>query len=278
MELSWLESLIYGFLSGLAEFLPVSSEGHRALFLKMIGGEDHPVIRLAVHLGALAALLIFSTPMLSRIRRERRIQAIPPQRRKRPPDIKSLLDFRIWRTATVALVLLYFAYPVVSSLHQRLWLLAIFFGISGIILYIPQFTAGSNKDSQSLSSLDAVLIGLSGGFGCIPGISGIGTTISVGLMRGADRRYAFDMSLLLAIPMSVLLIMFDLWWLIAGAAGAVSAMMLFLSLMAAVCSFFGAYIAMFVMRFLSVKIGYSGFAYYCWGMALFTLILYLIIS
>ena len=178
----------------------------------------------------------------------------------------------------IPLILVLMAYPLVSDLHERLWLLAVFFGISGIILYIPQFMPGSNKDSQSLSSLDAVLIGISTGFGAVPGISRMGTCLSVSLMRGAERRYALDLSLLLGVPALIVLMVFDVWWLLAGTAGAVTGMVILCSVTAAVASFASAYLGMFIMRFLSVKIGYSGFAYYCWGVALFTLIIYLMIS
>jgi undecaprenyl pyrophosphate phosphatase UppP len=38
-----------------------------------------------------------------------------------------------------------------------------------------------------------------------------------------------------------------------------------------------AYLCIMFLRFLSVKVGFSGFAYYSWGAAMFTLILYLTI-
>ena len=37
MKLSWLESLIYGVISGLTEFLPVSSVAHQAIVLRQSG-------------------------------------------------------------------------------------------------------------------------------------------------------------------------------------------------------------------------------------------------
>ena len=40
MELNWLECLIYGLLSGLTEFLPVSSLAHQTVILKVFGLEN----------------------------------------------------------------------------------------------------------------------------------------------------------------------------------------------------------------------------------------------
>ena len=47
---------------------------------------------------------------------------------------------------------------------------------------------------------------------------------------------------------------------------------------AALMSFIGAYLGICMIRFIAVRVGYSGFAYYSWGLALLTFILYLTIS
>jgi hypothetical protein len=41
-------------------------------------------------------------------------------------------------------------------------------------------------------------------------------------------------------------------------------------------AYIGAYFALIFLRFMSVKLGFSGFSYYCWGAALFAFILYMI--
>ena len=42
-----------------------------------------------------------------------------------------------------------------------------------------------------------------------------------------------------------------------------------------VASYGGAYLAILTLRFLSVNLGFSGFAYYSWGAALLIFILYM---
>ena len=55
--MSWLQSLILGFISGFAEIIPVSGEAHRLLILKFFGFRDDPaLIRLMIHAGTVAAL------------------------------------------------------------------------------------------------------------------------------------------------------------------------------------------------------------------------------
>ena len=58
LELSWLESLIYGLISGFAEFLPVSSLAHQTIYLKLIGASNHPILRFCAHLGSFGAVLM----------------------------------------------------------------------------------------------------------------------------------------------------------------------------------------------------------------------------
>lgn len=275
MELGWFESFIYGVISGISEFLPISSEAHRAIYLRLIGDADHALLRLMTHMGALLALLISCWPMISKLNRERSIAAVNKKRRKRAPDTKSLTDIRFTRIASLALVIVFILYSAVYDLHERLWILAGFLIVNGILLYIPQFLPAGNKDSRSLSSLDSILIGLSGGLGVVPGLSLVGLSTSTGLLRGADKRYALDAALLLSIPALIVLLIIDFFGIFSAAG------VTFLSVLscftAGITSFFSAFFGIYIMRFLAVRVGFSGFAYYSWGLSLFSFILYLMI-
>lgn len=275
MELGWFESFIYGVISGISEFLPISSEAHRAIYLRLIGDADHALLRLMTHMGALLALLISCWPMISKLNRERSIAAVNKKRRKRAPDTKSLTDIRFTRIASLALVIVFILYSAVYDLHERLWILAGFLIVNGILLYIPQFLPAGNKDSRSLSSLDSILIGLSGGLGVVPGLSRVGLSTSTGLLRGADKRYALDAALLLSIPALIVLLIIDFFGIFSAAG------VTFLSVLscftAGITSFFSAFFGIYIMRFLAVRVGFSGFAYYSWGLSLFSFILYLMI-
>ena len=44
-NMTWLESLLYGLLSGIAEFLPISADAHRHLFCLLTGKQNHPLIQ-----------------------------------------------------------------------------------------------------------------------------------------------------------------------------------------------------------------------------------------
>ena len=269
--LNWLESLLYGLLSGFAEFLPISSEAHRTLFLKLVGAGDDPVFRLAVHLGALLAVIICSATYISKLNRERRIAAIPKRKRKRQPDLRTILDLKVLRIATIAILLWFISYPFVWDQGQRLWILSLALVINGIILYVPQHYPSGNKDSLNLSALDSFLVGLLSGLGVFPGVSRLGGAVSAAQLRGADTKFAVDIGVLLYIPAAIALVAFDCYGIFTG--GGTFHLLYFLT--AGAASFGGACCGIYLIRFLAVKSGFSGFAFYSWGAALLALMLYL---
>ncbi len=276
MELGWLESIFYGLIGGVSELLPVSAEAQRALYLLFIGGEDVPLLRLMTHLGALVAVLVACGPMLSRLKRERRLAAASIKRRKRPMDRRSVTDIRVLRVATVPVLLGILLTVFTGAVGARLWLLALILAVNGVMLYVPQLLPSGNKESPAMSSLDAVLIGFGAALGALPGLSRVGTCTSLALIRGCQRRYALDLGLMLCIPALILLLILDCVGLVV-AIGAVTFLGVVKAVLAGAFAFAGAYFSTFILRFLAVRIGFSGFAYYSWGTALLSFILYLMI-
>ena len=273
-----LECIVFGLISGLSEFLPISSDAHGILLGRLFGTADvGSGMRLAVHLGMLFSLFLACSPQISKISRERRIAAIPLKRRKRKPDAVCLMDWRILKTAAIAIVLGFVAYPWVWDQGLRLWILGIGLIASGIMLYIPQFFPGATKDATNVSPMDAIIIGLAGAFGVLPGISRMGAVLSVSQMRGCDRSYCLHLALLLSLPALVLLCLLDIAGLIATGISGISFLSVLGAALAAVTAAGGSYLGIYLMRFLSVKAGYSAFAFYNWGAALFAFILYLAI-
>jgi len=146
--------------------------------------------------------------------------------------------------------------------------------LNGIVLFAPQLVKTGNKDSRMLSPYDGLLIGLTGVLGVIPGMSGVGAMLSTASMRGADKNYALSFVLLLQIPVMVVIFVFEAIGLRAGME-ALSFAILLKYIVTMVAAYLGTAAAIAVLRSLAVKNGFSGYAYYCWGAALFTLILYL---
>lgn len=275
MDMSWLESLLYGLVSGLTEFLPVSSQAHQALLRKLFGVEPDSLANLMAHLGMLTALLTCCRGQIAKLRREQRLAKIPKHRRKRQPDQRILLDGRIIRTALLPLLLGFLFYLKCAQWEQKLYLLSFFCILNGVILFLPALLPHGNKDSRSMSAMDGWLIGLGAAAAVLPGISRTGVSGSVAAVRGADRQSALNWVLLLSIPALLVLVLFDGYGILAAKAFTMSVQLLLRVALVWAASFGGAYTGIFILRFLAVNAGYSGFAYYSWGLALFTFILYL---
>ena len=186
------------------------------------------------------------------------------------------MDIKVLKTASIPMLLAFILFTKTQQLNQKLWVLALLWAVNGLILFLPQFFRSGNKSSQGISALDSLLIGLGGALGVVPGISRMGALISCGRIRGGDGRYTADIALLLCIPVLVILIGFDIY-AIYLVESVMSFGLLVYYFLAAAASCAGAYFGILLLRFLAVKTGFSGFAYYCWGTALLTFALYLTI-
>ena len=64
-------SIIYGFVSGLTEILPVSAQANQMVMRQLFGvAQKEPIRDLLVHIAVLAALLLACRGMINKIRRE----------------------------------------------------------------------------------------------------------------------------------------------------------------------------------------------------------------
>ena len=131
MDLNWLQSLLIGLVSGLTDILPVSAQAHKVILLKLFGHSSEPIVlRFMIHLATLAGLYYCCQNQIVRISRQLRLSRIPKKRRKRPLDTKSLMDFSLWKTMAIPVILGFLLYQKVETLRGSLSLMAIFQSIS----------------------------------------------------------------------------------------------------------------------------------------------------
>lgn len=274
MNFDWLQCMIYGFLSGFSEFLPVSSETHRMFFLQMTGTATEPtVLRLCVRLFSVLGLLLACRNTLMRMRREQRLAAIPPHRRRRKPDAACLLQQRMVKVSAVPLLFGLLFSLRCTEFTGILWLHGAILVLNGIFLYVPQFMLRGNKDARTMSMFDSLIIGFSGALSVLPGFSRVSTMVSAARMRGADKHFAVELSLLLCIPALLILCLLDFFSLISVK----STVGLMQCTVASGAAFAGSFLGVHVIRYFGRKPGFTAFAYYSWGAALLAFILYLTI-
>lgn len=224
-----------------------------------------------------AALYYSSQNQLVRMRRARALARVPKRKRKRPLDIRSMMDWSMLKTMLIPAILGVFLRKYTAGMGSKLMLVSLFLFLNGLILYVPQFFPTSNRDSRTLSRVEGLLMGLGGAASAIPGISAIGATTSIASVCGVDRTYGLNMALMMNMGITVGLMVYDLLGIVANGFGLSSVLAFVSYLFSAVAAFGGAMLGIKLMRQLSAGQGFSVFGVYCWGLALFTFILNLIV-
>lgn len=273
-----LFKIIYTLLSGFTEFLPVSARPHQIIFEYLTGiAMTDRLVTLAIHLGALVAVLSVCKNRLQRLTREGRHERSSRRRRNRHVDRLAITDLRILKTAAIPVIFSALLYNRFANMVGSMLILGVMLTLNGLMMYAPSRFPQGNKDSRSMSGLDSVIIGLGGALGIIPGLSRVGGSVSFALIRGTNRDRVVDMALMLSIPVLAIVLIFDIYAVAISRVSIQFVGMLLYLLMAGI-SFGCSYLSILVIRFLSLKTNYTSFAYYSWGAALFCFILYLMIS
>ena len=273
--MNWLQSLLYGIISGLAEFVPISSYGHQVFLRRVFGQEQRdPLMDLLVHIGLLLAVMVSCRSALagyiqefSGTKRRRRINV---RNQRRTYDLRFLIA-----ASLVMLAVLLFNRSTVALEGNFLWLCG-FFVINGIVFYVLDHMRHANKDSSQMSGMDAILTGFMGGMSIFPGISRVGMCLASAVGRGAEKSVAYNWALILSVPALMLLILFDLIGLFVTAGFAITFIGFLHSVLAAIGAFVFGYLIIMFMRLMIVNSGFAGYACYCWGAAMLTFVLYLV--
>lgn len=274
MDLNWLQSVLFGLISGLMDILPVSAQAHRMLLLKLFGMKAvSSLMMLAIHLGVLMALYMTGSAHLVRMSRAKRLSRVPKKKRKRPLDVKSLLDRSMLMTMLVPVVIGLCAIGYVQEMNKSLVIMAAFLFLNGILVYAPQFLATGNRDSRTLSRVEGLLMGLGGGLSILPGVSGVGAAVSIGSICGVDRGYGLTMALLMNLFLNLGYLVFDVVTIAQAGFGTLSFGIVLRYLLTGLVAFGGTLLGIRTMRRLAEGQGYALFGLYCFGMALFSFIL-----
>lgn len=188
-----LDTIIWGLIQGLTEFLPVSSSGHLVIvpaFLAELGVDIAPpslAVSAVLHLGTLLAVLVYFRDDVMKVVRFRD----EPEGRK-----IALLVAVGTIPAIVGLPLKDTLEGFQDTVSNVGWALV----ATGIILVIGQRLVTGARDLLDGRVPDAVVVGIAQAFALIPGISRSGITISAGNGRRFKPVEAARFSFLLGIP------------------------------------------------------------------------------
>lgn len=278
MELNWLQSILFGLVSGAADIIPVSGQAHRLLLLKFFGVNQMPnLLALLLHLSVAAALYLSSQGQFVRMNRARALARIPKKKRKRPLDTRSMMDWSLIKTMLVPTAIGLLLNSRVRGWSVNMFLIAGMLFVNGLILYIPQFLPTSNRDSRTLTRLEGVLMGLGAGASVLPGISTVGIMVSIASVCGIERLYGLNMTFIVKLFFLIGLMVYDVLAIITDGLGELTVMLLAQYLFTGLLSFGASMFAIRLLRRLAPEHGFHTFGVYCWGLALFTFILNLVV-
>lgn len=195
-----LQSIAFGLVQGLGEFLPISSSAHLVLLPWVAGWEDPGLaVDVALHIGTLVALVIFFRADLLRLGlallaslRERRIGDDVDRR------VAWLVVLGSVPGAIVGAALEHKAEEAFRSPP----LIACTLIVLGLVLYLADHLAARARGVASIGTRDALIIGCAQACAIVPGISRSGSTITAGRLLGLDREAAARFSFLLALPIT----------------------------------------------------------------------------
>lgn len=275
--MSLLESVLYGLISGITEFLPVSSRAHQALMRYLFGaGAGNPLQELFIHIGVGLSVFVSCRELIAGLRRERRLPRAVKRKSWHPMDGKSRYDKLLLTTATVSLIIFLLLGLSAQKLQQNLLAVAGFLFVNALILLVAEHSRHGNRDSRMMSKLDGIVLGAAGALSSLPGVSRTGTAAAYGTLRGADSESVMNWAVLLAIPAMCFMAGYEIVLMFMGTVGTLSVLLLLSCLLSGAAAFCGGLLGIAVLRQIMLNSGLSGFSYYSIGTALFTLVLYLI--
>ena len=273
--MSYISAIFLGLVQGIAEFLPISSSGHLAFFQIFFHTSDveadYLFFDVLLHLGTLVAVFAAYYKEIGELigaffglfRRN----LTPAQLRQARPNRRMIL------LLIVATLPLFLVLPVKDAV-EGLYRSPIFIGFAliatGVILFLSDRIAHGSKRERETTILDALVVGCGQALAVVPGLSRSGTTISAGMMCGFEREFAVKFSFLLSIPA---ILGANLLSLIDAAKAGIDTSLLPVYLAGVLTAMVSGYAAIRLLKYIARKASFGGFAYYCWGAGLVTLIL-----
>lgn len=266
--MTYLMSVVLGFVQGVAEFLPISSSGHLSLLQTWFGMEEPDnLFNVLLHFATLIAVCVvywrdivdmiteFFRGVGSLFSRKGNSGPVPPARR--------LVMMVILGTLPLLLVL-----PIedkVESLGGSNVFVGIALLVTGAILFVSDRMARGRKNARTATVTDALLVGCAQAVAVIPGLSRSGCTISAGMALGFDRTFAVRYSFLLSLPAvlgATLLKVIDV------IKDGVDPTLLPMYLVGMVVAGVVGYFSIRLVNLLAQKNKFGKFAYYCWAIGI----------
>jgi undecaprenyl-diphosphatase len=192
------QAIVLAVVQGLAEFLPISSTAHLALFPWLLHWDDPGLtFDVALHAGTLVAVLLYFGRMWSDM-----IAAAAHLGNPADPNVQQnrrMFWYMVIGTIPAGIAGLLFEHAAEHKLREP-----VIIGAALILVGLLMW-AGEHYERHSLALgqvglVDSVLVGTSQALAVIPGVSRSGITMTTGLFRGMSREATAKFSFLLSTP------------------------------------------------------------------------------
>jgi undecaprenyl-diphosphatase len=213
-----LKAILMGIIQGVAEFLPISSSGHLAIFKGLFGvnTDSGLLFDVLLHLGTLVAIFIAFWKDIKELIVEgfsivglfflnlgiglgRIFGSKKDYKRIITTPYRRFVMLVIVSTIPTGLIGVLFK-DVIENAGETLLIPGMFLILTGILLTIADKTPAGKKNETNTTYKDAGIIGLAQGIATFPGLSRSGTTITACLLSGFHKDFAVKYSFIMSIP------------------------------------------------------------------------------
>ncbi len=188
-------------------FLPISETGHRALLYNLFGldvPEGHGVFTLLMHISTLISISLVYRRELSAVLSDGadflrgRIPDDPVSEGRMSGPMRLLILVVI---GTLPLVLSVPFSARIGALTAYTVFVSAAMILTGVILFVSdKLIVTGRRTERTMTGVDALFIGLAQAIALIPGVSRIGVTTSVGLVRGFGKDFSVRFAVFLSLP------------------------------------------------------------------------------
>lgn len=195
------EALILGLLQGLTEYLPVSSSGHLAIGSHILGieAEENLMFTVAVHVATVLSTLVVLGGEIIRLVRGTfgPFNAGASGLARLNADQRYMLNILV-SMIPIFVVGIFFKDAVERIFGQGLLVVGCCLLVTAGLLAYSYY--GKPRQKESISLLDAFIIGIAQAVAVLPGLSRSGSTIATGLILGNNKAHMAQFSFLMVIP------------------------------------------------------------------------------
>ena len=191
-----IQSIVYGIVQGLTEFIPVSSTAHLRLVPAFFQWPDPgSAFTAIIQLGTVVAALIYFWKDLAAA-----LKGWIGSFSGDKTSVEARTGWAVFYATLPICVIGLLIHKYIEGPFRSLWVIGSSLIVMGVVMYLADKGDKFGRTLDKVEPADGVRIGLWQCLALIPGMSRSGSTISGALIGGFDRAAAARLSFLMSIP------------------------------------------------------------------------------